>query len=108
MQGSEKIVIVGYKPFSGKENQLADLLKNHVKILQQEGLSSDRSSIIMKSKNSTFIEIFGWKSKEAMEAAHTNPVVLQMWGEFAKVCEYVPVGDLDESKELFSEFTPVN
>jgi len=104
---TERIVIVGYRPFPGKEKQLHDLMKTHVDILRKEGLASDRQSIMMKTTDGIVVEVFGWKSKEAIQSAHTNPAVQKMWGEYARVCEYVPVGDLSEAKNLFSEFTPL-
>ncbi len=103
----ERIVIVGYKPFPGKEAELLELMKVHWQILDRENLVSDRKSIIMQSKDGTIIEIFGWKSKEAIESAHSKPVIQKMMNDYAKVCEYVPISDLDESTNLFSEFTPI-
>ncbi len=105
---TERIVITGYRPFAGKEDQLLKLTISHVEILGKEGLVSDREPIIMQSKDGTIIEVFGWKSKEAIEVAHSNPVVNKMWEEYANVCEFIPVGELNEAKEMFSEFTPIN
>ncbi|WP_222931363.1 hypothetical protein [Xanthovirga aplysinae] len=62
----------------------------------------------MQAEDRTIIEVFGWKSKEALEAAHSNAAVQKMWGEFSQVCEYIPIGSLNESANLFSEFTPLN
>lgn len=103
----ERIVIVGYRPFPGKEAELKELMKNHVNILRSQGLASDREPILMQAGNGTVIEVFGWKSKEAIESAHTNPAVQKMWAEYAEVCEYIPIGSLQESTNLFSEFTPL-
>jgi hypothetical protein len=103
----ERIVIVGYRPFPGKETQLRALMKNHVTILRKEGLASDREPILMHSKDGTIIEVFGWRSQEAIESAHSNPVVQKMWGEYAEVCEYIPIDSVKESSDLFSEFTPL-
>ena len=47
------------------------------------------------------------REKEAIEQAHTNAAVQQMWIEYAEVCDYIPVGDVPEAKNLFSEFTPL-
>ena len=104
----ERIVIIGYKPLPGKELELKDLMKTHWQILKEEDLVSDRKSIIMHSEDGTIIEVFGWKSKEAIESAHTNPAVLKMWKEYEKVCEFIPVSNVEESSKLFSEFTPFN
>lgn len=102
-----RIVIVGYAPKPGREVELLNLLKSHVDRLRQLDLASDRPSLIMRSASGVFIELFEWKSKEAIEKAHTHPEVLLMWEEFAEVGEYVPVGELDEMSELFSEFEPL-
>jgi len=94
-----RIVIVGYKPKPGKNEALKALMLTHVPRLKKEGLVTDRESII---------EVFEWISDEAIQNAHKNPAVLQMWGEYAEVCDYVPVGSLPEAGNLFSGFEPVN
>jgi len=43
-----------------------------------------------------------------MERAHSNATVQKMWKEYAKVCEYIPISEIEESQHLFSEFTPLN
>lgn len=105
---SERIVIVGYKPHSGKESELLTLCESHWDILNAENLVSQRRPIIVQAANGTVIEIFGWKSKEAMTSAHSDPNVLAMWNDYSKVCDYVPVNDLEEFKQLFAEFKPIN
>ena len=104
----ERLVIVAYRPFPGKEKELLKLMKTHVEILRKEGLASNRNSIIMQSKDNTIIEVFGWKSSEAIESAHTNLAVQKMWESYAKVCESIPISNVAEAGQLFSEFTPIN
>ena len=103
-----RIVIVGYKPKPGKNQALKALMKTHLPRLKQEGLVTDRESILMEAADGTIIEVFEWVSKEAIQNAHTNPEVLKMWGEYAEVCDYVPVGDVPEIGSFFSEFGPFN
>ena len=102
-----RIVIVGYKPKPGKASELRSLAKDHVGILRGEGLVTDRAPIVMAAKDGTVIEVFEWKSKEAIESAHSNPRVLELWKRYDDVCEYVPVGSVEEIGQLFSEFTPI-
>lgn len=103
-----RIVIACYKPKPGKEKELDQLMKTHVVRLRQEGLVTDRASIIMKSESGTVLEVFEWKSKEAIEEAHINPTVQQMWTEYAEVCDYEVPTNIAEFQNLFSEFTPLN
>lgn len=102
-----RIVIVGYKPKPGKNEALKTLMRTHLPRLQKEGLATSRESILMEAADGTIIEVFEWISEEAIRNAHTNPVVLQMWVEYAEVCDYVPIGSLAEADNLFSAFKPM-
>jgi hypothetical protein len=104
----ERIVIAAYKPLPGKEKELMDLTKTHWQILREENLVSFRQPILMEAADGTIIEVFGWKSEKAIEAAHTNAGVQSMWQKFAQVCSYVPISNVSEAGNLFSEFTPVD
>jgi len=103
-KGMGRIAIVGYKPKAGKVDALNALMKTHVPPLRAAGLATARESIVMKAKDGTVIEVFEWESKEANESAHTNPVVQAMWKEYSDVCDYVPLGSLDETKQMFADF----
>ncbi|WP_196161556.1 putative quinol monooxygenase [Reinekea sp. G2M2-21] len=105
---SGRIVIAGYKPKPGKEAELKALMNTHLPRLRAEGLVTDRESIIMQASDGTILEVFEWASNEAIESAHHNPEVQKMWQEYAAVCEYVPIADVAESTQLFSNFTPLN
>jgi hypothetical protein len=102
----ERIVIVAYKPKAGKEEMLRGLMREHLPVLKQLNLVTERNSIIMEAADGTIIEVFEWKSKAAIEQAHTNPEVLKMWAKYAEACDYIPVGKVIETENLFSEFTP--
>lgn len=101
-----RIVIVGYRPKPGKAQELDALMRTHLPVLKQEGLVTDRASILMRAKDGTVIEVFEWKSEEAIQQAHTNPNVLAMWAKYELCCEYVPVGNIAECDHIFSDFTP--
>lgn len=102
------IVIVGYRPKPGKTEALRQLMLTHVPRLRAEGLVTSREPILMQAKDETFVEVFEWVSETVVAGAHTNAVVQNMWAEYAEVCDYVPVGSLDEAQQLFSGFEPVD
>ena len=70
-------------------------------------LAADRVPVTMEAKDGTFVEVFEWASSQAIEAAHSHPAVLKMWEEYGKVCDYIPISQIAEASQLFSEFTPV-
>lgn len=100
-----QIVIVAYQPKPGKAEALKNLVKNHVSRLNDEGLVTQREPVIMQTAGGVIIEVFEWLSADAIKMAHSNPVVHKMWGEFAEVCDYVPLNTLPETANLFAEFS---
>jgi hypothetical protein len=103
-----RIVMVAYKPKEGMAAELKQLALNHYTILNDQGLVTDRVPILMQSGDGTILEVFEWKSKEAITAAHTNPVIGAMWEQYNRVCDYIPAGQVAEICTLFSEFTPID
>ena len=102
-----RIVIACYRPKTGREADLAVLVRRHCATLRSIGLVTGRAPITMQAGDGTFIEVFEWASRAAIQAAHGHPVVQKMWQAFGEVCEYVPVAQVAEASQLFSEFTPV-
>jgi len=103
-----RIVIVAYKPKPGKAEALKALSKTHVPRLRKEGFVTDREVTMMEATDGTIVEVFEWLSDEAIQKAHSNPEVLKMWGEYAEVCDYVPLNTLDESNMMFAGFLPLD
>src|SRR6266404_5000365 len=96
-----RFVIVAYRPHPGKEQRLLELTKEHLPILRAQGLATDRPSYVMQATGGTIIEVFEWKSAEAIAAAHHNPVWQEMCGRYSEACEYISLGNLSESKNMF-------
>ncbi|MES2427378.1 MAG: hypothetical protein V4560_10415 [Bacteroidota bacterium] len=103
----ERVAIVAYKPNPGKEVALRALVKKHLSCLKEAGLVTDKESFILETKDGSIIEVFEWKSKQAMKTAHKHPQVQEMWREYAKVSTYTPLNRLEESGNLFAEFNPL-
>jgi quinol monooxygenase YgiN len=102
-----RIVIACYRPKPGQHDALRAMMQQHVATLRSLGLVTDRAPVTMEAADGTFVEVFEWASREAIDAAHGHPVVLRMWEQYAGVCDYVPVAQVPEAAQLFSEFTPV-
>ncbi|GGX69935.1 hypothetical protein [Saccharospirillum salsuginis] len=102
-----RIVIVAYRPKPGKSAELQALAKTHLSILKAEQLVTDRDSILMRAEDGTVVEVFEWRSREDIDRAHNNPVIQQMWRDYAEVCDYIPIAQVPEASGLFSEFAPL-
>jgi quinol monooxygenase YgiN len=95
---------VAFKPKPDKQEELAAVVAKHIHVLRSQNLVTDKAAYVMRAANGTVIEVFEWRSAEAIAEAHSNPAVQALWGEFAKVCDYVPLASLDEAGQMFAEF----
>jgi quinol monooxygenase YgiN len=101
------IVIVAYRPKPGKEKETLELVRHRIPTLRKKGLVTHRTPIIMRARDGTIIEVSEWKSREAIEVAHKNPIVLAMWNKFFETCDCIPLNKLSESAEMFASFEPI-
>lgn len=102
-----ELVIAAYRPKSGREAELLDLLRDHTPHLRRLGLATERASTLMRAKDGTLVEVFEWKDG-AVAAAHEHPDVLALWSRYAEVCDYTPLTELAETHDLFAMFEPVS
>lgn len=103
-----QMVIVVYRPHTGKEQALLELIRDHLRVLRGQGLATERASLVMRAADGALLEIFEWKSKAAVDEAHGNPVIQAMWQKFNDACEFAPLSSLEESKQLFAPFEAVD
>ena len=99
-----RFVIVAYKPKPGCERSLDAAVEKHLRVLAAEGLITEREGYVMRGQDGTVVEVFEWRSADAIAQAHGNAAVGVLWGEFAAVCDYVPLSKLPEAQNLFAEF----
>ena len=102
-----RFVIAAFKPRPGRQQELEAIVRKHWQVLQEQGLVTERPRYAMRSSDGTIVEVFEWRSPQAIEQAHENPAVLALWAEFESACEYVPLAALVESQQPFSEFEPL-
>jgi len=101
------MVIAVFRPKPGKAADLMACMRDHQPVLRAEGLVTDRPAYVMRAGDGTLLEVFEWKSRAAIDSAHTNANVHKLWARYAACCDYVTIADLAEATTLF-RFEPVD
>lgn len=101
-------VICAFRPKHGKAKELLHVLRDHMPTLRGQNLITDRPAYLMHAADGTMVEIFEWKSEEAVAAAHENPVVRKLWERFEACSEYITLRDLAETSSPFPHFEPID
>lgn len=102
------IAIACYRAKEGMEPAFRALLDDHVSTLRSAGLLTSRPSILMRSDDGTYVEVFEWKDVAAKDAAHSSAAVGAVWSRFDELCDIRCLGDLPEAAYPFAAFEAVN
>ena len=103
-----KIFIAVYRPNPGKDDEFRMLLKGHGPLLRRLGLITERPTIIMQAGDGAYIEVKEWGAGSSAKAAHENAEVAALWDAMGKIAEFPGLVGLEEAKEMFAHFTPVD
>ena len=105
---SAKVVFAMYRPSGGKDSELRALIKQHYPALKRLGLVTDRSQLLLKAKDGSYIEIFEWVSDEAARRAHEHPEVAEIWEQMGVVGTFGKLRQLLEVETEFPHFDAVD
>jgi hypothetical protein len=106
-QTNGSIVIALYRPHAGREEELRDILRNHVPTLQREGLATSREALILQGQDGTILEIFEWINEDASRLAHENEAVKPLWDRISELADLITLSDLAEANTRFPHFREV-
>jgi quinol monooxygenase YgiN len=99
-----RIVMAAFRPKAGQQDALRSLVERHRQVLRAEQLVTDRPPCAMRAADGTIIEVFEWRSADAVAQAHRNAAVQAIWAEFDAHCDYLPLADVAEARQPFTEF----
>ena len=102
-----RVVVVAYTPKPGQEAQLLAAVEKHLRVLRAEELVTDRPPYVMRAADGTVLEVFEWRSADAIRRAHGNAAVQALWAEFGAACDFTPLARLAESQQMFAEFDAI-
>jgi hypothetical protein len=103
-----EMVIACYRPKPGKEADLLDLVRGHVPALREQGLATERPVTVLRASDGTLVEVFEWRSAEAVERAHHDPVVQRLWERSMLISDLGTLAALPGSGEPFPRFGTVD
>ena len=84
-------VLCQYRVIAEREGEFRKLLERHWPTLRKLDLVTDEVSVIYRSVDDagrpSFLEIFHWKSGDAVRLAHDHPDVQAVWEPMMPLCE---------------------
>ncbi len=111
MNNSPIVVLAVYRVAEKSQPDFFRVVSEKRTYFGKAGYTTSRSPVFLRSSaNREFlIDIFEWASEEAIEKAHSDPIVLRYWSEMENLWIDGGLGlaQLPESDEQFAGFEPV-
>jgi hypothetical protein len=105
---SPKMFFALYRPHPGKDAELRQLIAEHVPTLRRLELITDREAVLVKAKDGTYLEICEWRTSNSSTQAHEHPEIAKIWEAMGKIADFPALEGLQEAKQRFPNFEPVN
>jgi len=103
-----EIVTAIYRAHPGQEAALEELVRRHESLLRRSGLVTDRPTVLMRSADGSWVEVFEWVDADASRRAHEDAGVGALWGQMMEVADFPCLADLPEATQRFPHFRPVS
>lgn len=104
-----EIVIAIFQPHVGRSADVEELLREHVPTLRRCSYVTERPAVVLKSRiDGTYLEIFEWVSAEAVDRAHDDPRVQEIWRALGEAANFASLDQLQEAGRLFPHFDVVD
>ncbi len=100
----ERIMVVAYRPYKGKEEAFRSLLFRQIETYRNEGLLTDREPWFMQSQDGTYLGFFEWKSKAVVDDLAAHPKIQELWMQFEKICAFEKPSAVTELQSMFGDF----
>lgn len=111
MASNAIVVLAVYRVAEKVQAEFFQVVKDKREYFLKAGLMTARAPIFLRSSGNPefLIDIFEWSSAEAIERAHSDPVVQRMWARMAElwIDGGLHLSQLPESDESFAGFEPV-
>ncbi|HZH18428.1 MAG TPA: hypothetical protein VE057_29020 [Archangium sp.] len=104
---SPRISIATYRAKPGQEATLEKLVAQHIPTLRRLDLITERPAILCRAEDGTFIEVFEWRSAEAVDRAHHHPELGKIWEGMGTIGDFPPLSTIEECQARFPNFYPV-
>ena len=101
------LVVCSYKPHPGPEDEARLLMQDHVPLLRQHNLITDRAVVQGVGKDGELVETFAWESLEKSRGAPGIAEVGAQWKAMSAGMDFVPLASLPEAPHAFAHFNPI-
>ena len=102
-QGTE-LALAAYRPRSEREDDFLVFLHEELALLRRRGHVTERRAPVVRAPKGELLVILEWSTDHAVDDAHADPDVLEVWDRKAELAEYIAPAALSGSDIPFARW----
>lgn len=102
-----ELAFSAYRPRAGKDDDLLELFRDELETLRRRGHVTERPAPVVRTPAGEYLVALEWATEHAVDDAHADPEVLEVWERKAQLAEYVAPRDLAGMDSPFARFSVV-
>lgn len=102
-----RILIVAYRPKSGKSDDVLALLAQQLKAIRNVGTRTTRDPWLMHASNGEILQISEYSSERDVERCWEDVTYQDIGAQLTALCDMVPIRSLQESSAAYMDLQAV-
>jgi hypothetical protein len=102
-----ELALAAYRPRSGQEEAVAQLLREDLATLRRRGHVTSRPAPLIRTDRGELLVVLEWSSDHAVADAHEDSEVLSVWRRKDELAEYIEPRELSGADVPFARWTIV-
>jgi hypothetical protein len=102
-----QLAFSAYRPYPGKSVELIALFHEELAILRRQGHVTERPAPVVRTEEGELLVVLEWSTEHAVDDAHADPEVLEVWERKAQLAEYIAPAILSGSDVPFARWTVI-
>ena len=103
-----RLTLSVYRPRPGREGELLPHLHEEIAALRARGHITARPAVICRAPDGAYLVVSEWASPTAVDDAHGDESIVEIWRRKDGLAEYLAPADLDGSAAPFASYDVID
>jgi len=103
-----RLTLSVYRPRPDREDELLPHLREEIAALRARGHITARRAVICRAPSGAYLVVSEWASPTAVDDAHADASIIEIWRRKDTLAEYLAPADLDGSGVPFASYDVVD
>ena len=99
-----ELALAAYRPRPEREDDLLVFLHEELALLRRRGHVTERRAPVVRAPKGELLVVLEWSTDHAVDDAHVDPDILEVWDRKAELAEYIAPAALPGSDIPFARW----